>query len=267
MGEVYEVFDQRRQATLALKTARASKADEPEALQRLKSEATLARRITHPNVCRAFDVGVHWDRRPHGGKLGYLSMELIAGQPLAALTRLDAFTPAQVRNLARQLFLGVASIHRAGVIHRDIKSHNLMLRPTPADPSVVIIDFGLAVDATGKLAATPLPERSFLIEGSPGYMAPEQFRNVASTPATDIFACGVVLFEALTGSLPFRSLRPERGHGLRDPAEVPLRAATLDARVPARFDAFLARCLELDPARRFASARLALAELERLPEG
>jgi serine/threonine protein kinase len=267
MGEVYEVFDQHRQEALALKTARASKGDEPEALQRLSSEAALARRVRHPNVCRVYDVGVHHDSRPHGGELGFLSMELIAGQPLAERAQLEAFTAPEVRHLARQLFLGVAAIHRAGVIHRDIKSHNVMLRPTQAEPNVVIIDFGLAIDVTGELAVPPLPERSFSIEGSPAYMAPEQFRNVPSTPATDVFACGVVLFEALTRSLPFRSLHPERRHNLRDPSEVPLRAAMLSTRVPACLDAFLARCLELDPARRFATAELALAELLSLRWG
>jgi serine/threonine-protein kinase len=98
-------------------------------------------------------------------------------------------------------------------------------------------------------------------------MAPEQFLDVPSTPAMDIFACGVVLFEALTRTLPFRSLRPERRRACRDPLEIPLRAAAINSSVPQHLDAFIARCLELDPAQRFTSAEQAIEELQRLPSG
>jgi eukaryotic-like serine/threonine-protein kinase len=267
MGEVYEAIDLELQRTVALKTTRVAEGDQPEATERLSSEARLARRICPPNVCRVHEVGVHQDIRPYGAQLGFMSMEYIEGQSLAHHLRQEAVAPRDILTVARQLFVGLSAIHAAGVIHRDIKSHNVMLRAQSDEPSLVIIDFGLAVDVTGKASDAPLPpghSGSFSFEGSPAYMAPEQFRDVVSTPATDVFACGVVLFESLTRMLPFRSLRPEKRRTWRDPAEVPLRAATITPNVPPRLDAFIARCLELDPARRFMTAEQALDGLYRL---
>ncbi len=268
MGEVYEVFDIEDRRTLAIKTTLASRGDQPEATLRLSSEASLARRVFHPNVCRVHEVGVHQDSRPHGGQLGFMSMDYIDGQSLAQRLQAGSIAPCEVQGIARELFRGIAAIHRSHVIHRDVKSHNVMLRSESGRPSLVIIDFGLAIDTTGELSDEPLSvgrASPFSFEGSPAYMAPEQFLDVPSTPAMDIFACGVVLFEALTRTLPFRSLRPERKRTYRDPSEVPLRATAINPSVPQSLDAFIARCLELDPAQRFASAELALAEIQRMP--
>ncbi len=268
MGDVYEAFDLDRHRTVALKTVKATACDNPEATRRLLSELALARRIRHPNVCRVDDVGVHEDVRPRGAQLSFITMELIPGESLAWRLRLGALAPADVQVLGRELLLGVAAIHRAGVIHRDLKSANVMLRDDPHQLRVAIIDFSLAVSIDhGQSPLTPAPSEhpsSFSFEGSPRYMAPEQFRNVPVTPAADVFASGVVLFEALTGSLPFRSCRGNASDSVhRQPDEPPLRPSDVTSNVSASLDDFIARCLDPNPARRFPDAGAALDALAK----
>jgi eukaryotic-like serine/threonine-protein kinase len=266
MGDVYEAVDRKLSQTVALKMARATVCDDPDSMARLALEVRLARGISHPNVCRVHDVGVHRDTRPADARTGFISMEYIPGESLAQRLSRGPLAPETFDDLAREMLLGLSAIHESGVLHRDIKSHNVMLRDTPRGPLVSIIDFGLAVQAR---QSTP-PPRSYGdrnarprgLEGSPAYMAPEQFDSVIS-PASDLFACGVVLFEAITGSLPFRQLGPERAAGARrDPREVPLRAASVASHITDALDAFLARCLDLQPERRYRSAGQALSDLE-----
>jgi eukaryotic-like serine/threonine-protein kinase len=258
MGEVYDALDLMTGRTLALKTVRATECDDPEMERRLSAEFEFARRVRHSKVCKVYELG-------REGDLAYFSMDLIAGLSLAERLCIGRLDHLAVRHLARELLQGLAAIHRAGVVHRDIKSHNVMLRD--ADPSlIVIIDFGLAMDAHSDChSGAPVREYSgpASLEGSPAYMAPEQFCDAAISPATDVFATGVVLFEALTGTLPFRSLNRRRGRFHRSPAEVPLRAADVAREVPEDLDAFIARCLELDCHRRYETAAEALTIIER----
>jgi serine/threonine protein kinase len=266
MGDVYEARDLQLEEWVAIKTVVAAGCDNPEATRRLKSEVKLARRVLHPNVCRVHDLGVHEDTRPRGAQLSFISMELIDGEVLTRRLARGSLDPTAVRALARELLSGLSAIHDAGVIHRDIKSHNVMLRADPRQLRVVIIDFGLAIEieparslqATAREACTALA-----FEGSPRYMAPEQFRSLPLMPAADVFACGVVLFEALTGRLPFRSFRADgEAARRRAPDEVPLRAREVAHDVPAPLDEFIAQCLTPDPGQRFANAGCALTSLD-----
>jgi eukaryotic-like serine/threonine-protein kinase len=263
MGDVYESYDRLAKRAVALKTARAEHCDEPDENRRLQSEFELARRVRHPNVYHVYEAGIQCGAGQYREELGFLVMELIEGECLAQRLRRDVLTTTQACMLTRELLRGVAAIHEAGVLHRDIKSHNVMLRRGQL-VCPVIIDFGLAVDARHG-AHGPARNRDrfspLSFEGSPAYMAPEQFRDGVTAPATDVFACGVVLFEALTGKLPFCSLRPDRRGLWRDPREKPLRATTLTP-ISAALDAFIARCLELDPERRYASAEMAAKALD-----
>lgn len=191
-------------------------------------------------------------------------MDLIRGESLARRLQSGPMGLTQVSAIGRQILEGVSAIHSAGVIHRDIKSHNIMVGE--ANGSVTIIDFGLAVDvaARSRVAASHGRRGSRLAEGSRAYMAPEQFSRNAPAPALDVFAVGVVLFQALTGTLPFATYRspPEAG-ARRDPLEPTLRVRSVAPDVPASVDDFLARCLCLEPDQRYQSAGSALAALER----
>jgi serine/threonine protein kinase len=179
---------------VALKVLPAPAADEA-TVRRFLNEIRIARRITHPNVVRTHDVG-RW-----GGWL-FLTMEYFRGRPLdrriAAGPRL---TPGETVAVGRQLADALAAAHAQGVIHRDIKPHNLLVDDTGL---LKVLDFGIAVvqGNAGVLTETGV------VVGSPAYMSPEQLMGETLTPATDLYAAGVVLYECLTGRLPIAATTP-----------------------------------------------------------
>ncbi|MDP1922350.1 MAG: protein kinase [Myxococcales bacterium] len=197
MGEVWEAEDSLLHETVALKLLK-SDDGAPEAIARLKSEVTLARKVSHRNVCRVHEFGAH---RPVGqAPLFFFTMELLQGVTLSELLRERGALPEEeVLEIVVQLAAGLDAAHRAGVIHRDFKSSNVFLEPG-AQARVVITDFGVA------LAIQPGPRISVEgqgLLGTPAYMAPEQASGHDAGPASDLYALGVVTFELLTGRLPF----------------------------------------------------------------
>jgi serine/threonine protein kinase len=205
MGEVYEAFDQSLGEAVALKTVRATVADHPRAVDRLKSEVLLARRVTHPNVCRIFDFGLH---APEGADqpLPFLTMELLTGATLAARIReRRPLAPAQMVDVARQVAAGLHAAHEVEVIHKDLKADNVMLIEETGEPlRAVITDFGLA--ATRALVEGG-PVTATFFSGTPGYVAPERMAGTPVTEVTDVYSLGVVMMDMLTGTLP-----TERSH-------------------------------------------------------
>jgi hypothetical protein len=261
MGEVYEAFDQELSERVALKTVISTACDSPRAERKLKGEVQLARRISHPNVCRIYDLGVH---EPSGARprVGFLTMEFIDGESLGRRLKSGPLAAEQADAVARQLLAGLAAAHEAGVLHRDFKSDNVMLRrdATPAQ-EVVITDFGLAraLDPRG-----PGVSDSAHIVGSPAYMAPEQVMGHELGRETDVFAFGVVFFEMLTGKLPFagESAIVAAVDRLNRAPEAPSSAREGLTR---RYDEFVLKCLQRERKRRFADAKSALLALEALP--
>ncbi|HYO71749.1 MAG TPA: protein kinase, partial [Archangium sp.] len=231
MGEVYEAEDLELKERIALKVLRRELAERPGALELLKREVALARKVSHPNVCRLFDVGFHLRGTV---RIPFLSMELLQGEPLSSvLRRGGALPPEEVSRLVRQLAEALGAAHGAGILHRDLKSANVLLVRGRADeaPRAVITDFGLA-RAMEESSREPAG-----LAGTPAYMAPEQLEGKPLTPATDLYALGVMMFELLTGERPFR--------------------AELDG----RWKAVVLRCLERDPRGRFQDTRELLAAL------
>ena len=265
MGEVYEAWDVLLSERVALKTINplAATADQAKASARFRQEVQLSRRVADPHVCRIYEFGEHVVRG--FGALSYLTMEFIEGETLGARLRqgpqLDL---SEVVELSRQMLRGLAAAHGVGVLHRDFKSDNVMLRTKAGAPDAlhaVIMDFGLARVLGDQ--AHRLTERHEFI-GSAAYMAPEQLEEGASlSAATDVYAFGVVLFEMLTGRLPFE------GKGA---VAVALRRLTHAAPAPSLYvpslssdwDALIARCLHRDVSRRFASTEEVAAALEQL---
>ncbi len=189
MGTVFCAHDGELDEDVALKVLHAEAATDPAALSRFLREVKLARRVTHRNVARTFDLGVHEGLR-------FLTMELIVGQSLAAhFGRSRASLPETLR-LAAEIARGLAAAHGAGVVHRDLKPENVML----SEDRVVITDFGIARAADGVADAL----RTGTIVGTPAYMAPEQLESRAVDGRTDVYALGTMLFELLTGGLPFQ---------------------------------------------------------------
>jgi eukaryotic-like serine/threonine-protein kinase len=266
MGEVYAADDSELGEQVALKTIRPATARDEWALGRFRREVMLARRVTHPNVCRIFDVFHH--RGPadaEGGSIDvvFLSMELLAGRTLAEHVRTHGPLPLdQALPLAEQMTAALGAAHEAGVSHRDFKSNNVVLEPT-ADGGlrVVVTDFGLAGAASEH--AQPQDDGGSAM-GTPAYMAPEQVEGGVVGPAADIYALGVVLFEMITARLPFMSTNPTATATLRlrESAPSPRRfRPDLDP----RWEATILRCLERDPSRRFASAPAVAAALRPPP--
>ena len=270
VGEVYEAQDETIGEAVALKTLRAG-VDDAVSIERFRRENQLARKVTHRNVCRTFDVGHH--PLPDGKPLVFITMELLRGQSLSdRIAARGRFSAEEALPLVSQMAAGLDAAHAAGVIHRDFKPGNLVLVDEPGGTRVVITDFGLArryaldeisITVTGEAVGTPL------------YMAPEQVvtGKTPITPATDVYALGNVMYEMVTGQLPFK------GNSVTIMAIKRFREAVPSPRliVPdldARWERAILRCLERDPSGRFQSAGAVIAALtsdvpppEPTPEG
>jgi eukaryotic-like serine/threonine-protein kinase len=257
MGEVYEVEDRELGQRVALKTLRAEGSGHPVAIARLKEEIRLARQVTHPNVCRLHDVGFH-GAEPVAP---FITMEFLAGTTLEDRVRDGGkLSVAQARPLVEQMAAALSAAHRAGVIHRDFKSQNVVL----AGDRAVVTDFGLARAAEDSGDGAKVSKPGMLV-GTPAYMAPEQVLGEAITPATDVYALGVVMFEMATGSLPFGGRTPFEVAIQRVNKPAPSARGLVPDLDPA-WDALIARCLARRPEDRFADADAllrAMAEARR----
>lgn len=259
MGEVYLVFDRVLRERVALKTLLPTISDNPNALKRLISEARLARRISHPNVCRVHDVGLHEEPGRVDERLHFLTMEFIDGERLGQVLRDRVLEIPLVLDLARQILLGLAAVHSAGVLHRDLKSDNIMVSGAAPGRHITITDFGLSRELGGDGEQRAGHERV----GSVSYMAPEQIMGGRLGAATDLFAFGVVVYEMLCGLLPFvcegSSIRQTvmRRSCQRPPPPSERRPDVVPA-----LDRLVLRCLMEKPEDRFASADEARAMLE-----
>jgi len=248
MGEVYEADDRVLRETVALKTIRPDVADDAAILERFKREILLARRVTHPNVCRIFDLGVH--ARTGRSTQTFLTMELLSGQTLADRLRMGkTFSIAEAAAIVPQMTAALDAAHREGIVHRDFKSGNVMLCPKGR---AVVTDFGLARGVEGDPFASNATGGVGIL-GSPAYMAPEQVEGTEVGPAADIYALGVVLFEMVTGYVPFagESVMACAAKRLKGPAPSPrIYVPDLDR----LWERVILRCLERDPADRYATA-------------
>ncbi len=243
MGEVYRADDVKLGQPVALKFLPADFSREPSRIVRFTTEVRLAREITHPNVCRVYDIG-EFDGRH------YLSMEYIDGEDLASLLRRIGRLPMEkVIYVAGELCAGLAAAHDKGVLHRDLKPANIMI---DGRGRAHITDFGLAVT----IKNGPIRE----IAGTPAYMAPEQIVGGTLSPQTDLFALGLILHELLTGKRVFHAATlQQRVLTLRDGDD--LARSAIEADIDPRLQKVIAWCLQMDPAARPASVRSVSAAL------
>ncbi|MCA9706494.1 MAG: protein kinase [Myxococcales bacterium] len=251
MGSVHAVLDRELGERVALKVLTTEGTLRPETVERFRREVRVARKITHRNAARTFDIGEH-------AGLHFLTMELVEGESLAALLGRGPLAPERVIEIGRQICDGLGAVHEAGIVHRDLKPANVLLE---AGGRVVLTDFGVARSTIEDDGVT---REGVLLVGTPRYMAPEQVAGEPLTPRTDLYALGLLLYEAATGRLPFAA-KDAIGTAmarLHELPESPLRHVDL----PPPLTAAIMACLERDPARRPASAAALRAMLGGEPE-
>jgi Protein kinase domain len=243
MGEVYRADDLKLGQPVALKFLPRPLASDKDRLERFYSEVRIARQVSHPNVCRVYDVG-EIDGQP------YLSMEFVDGEDLASLLKRIGRLPAdKALDIARELCSGLAAAHDKGVLHRDLKPANVMV---DGRGRARITDFGLAV-AAGEVVEGE-------VSGTPAYMAPEQLAGKGASVRSDVYALGLVLYELYTGRKAFdgATLQELTRKHAEDPPTAP---STLAPGFDPAVERVILRCLQKDPAARPASASNVAAAL------
>jgi len=262
MGATYEARDRELGTAIALKTLHPEIAASPMALERFRRESTLGRRVTHPNVCRVFDL-FHQplDEQRGGDTLAFLTMELLTGQTLAERLRNDGPLPlSETLTIAQQVGDALDAAHRVGVIHRDLKPSNVMLVDEGDRTRAVVTDFGLAKTSAAGAEAQESLTRSGQMLGTPEYMAPEQLEGREATAATDLYAFGMLLYEMTTGRLPVETGTPLAAavRRLTQPLPSP-RVHRPD--LPGTWERAILTCLERNPRDRPGTAAEVVAAL------
>jgi eukaryotic-like serine/threonine-protein kinase len=249
MGMVYRAEDEQLDLPVAVKVLRPDLAQERQRLERFKQELVLARQVSHPNVVRTHDLG-------SDGEIVFLTMDFVPGRSLDQLLAAEErLAPDQAAGIARQIASGLAAAHAAGVVHRDLKPGNILVDDAGR---AAISDFGVARSLAG-----PGPTRPGSVVGTLDYLAPEQARGEEIDGRADLYALGILLFEMLTGKLPFA------GGSEAEMLAQRLTGSTRDlsstgVQVPGRLAAIVRRLLQRDRARRYQSAREVLDDLDRL---
>ncbi len=247
MGEVYRADDLVLGQTVALKFLPVEATDNPRSLDRFRNEVRIARQVSHPNVCRVYDLG------EIDGQL-FLSMEYVDGEDLGVLLRRIGRLPdTKALEISRKLCAGLAAAHEKGVLHRDLKPGNIML---DSRGQVLITDFGLAALA-GEV------EGAEVRNGTPAYMAPEQLDGKEVTVRSEIYSLGLVLYEIFTGKRPFESATLAELVKTRNESTPPS-PSTLVPDLDPVVERVILRCMDRDPAQRPSSA---LAVAAALPGG
>ncbi|MBZ5633138.1 MAG: protein kinase [Acidobacteriia bacterium] len=238
MGEVYRASDLKLNQPVALKFLPEAVASKAALLERFHGEVRIARQVSHPNVCRVYDIG-----EAEGS--AFISMEYVDGEDLGSLLRRIGRLPGdKAIEIARKLCAGLAAAHAKGVLHRDLKPANIMI---DGRGQVLIMDFGLAALADQVAGAE-------VRNGTPAYMAPEQLAGKEVSERSDIYALGSVLYEVFTGQRAFKTV---------DRSAIPS-AVSVVRDVDPVIERVIARCLDPDPAKRPQSA---LAVARMLPGG
>ncbi|MGC8879993.1 MAG: protein kinase domain-containing protein [Anaerolineae bacterium] len=255
LAEVYRAQDVALGRVVAVKALRPEYVTDPTFLVRFHREAQNAANLTHPNIVAVYDFGQDHNRP-------YIVMEYVPGLDLRTLLEQNgALSIRQAVDICSQVCAGVGYAHRAGLVHGDLKPGNVLIRP---DGQAKVVDFGLA----RALGESAMDEAGELVWGTPAYFAPEQAAGEHVVPATNVYAIGIILYEALTGQLPFTGDDHEvaRKHLYEKP---PLAHRT-NPRVPVEISRIIERALRKKPEERFATAEemgVALAEFRRRSEG
>jgi len=252
MGRVYKVFDTHIKEKIALKLLRPEMALDVDTVERFSNELKLARKISHRNVCRMFDLG-----KAEGTT--FITMEFVPGEDLKKFIRKSGQLGAgRAVSIAKQICEGLAEAHHLGVVHRDLKPQNIMV---DEDGNARIMDFGIARSLRGKSITG-----AGVMIGTPEYMSPEQVEGKDADQRSDNYSLGIIIYEMLTGRAPFEGDTPFT-IGVKHKSEIPRDPRELNAQIPQDLDRLVLKCLEKDKAKRYQSAGEMHADLERIEQG
>jgi serine/threonine-protein kinase len=256
MGQVWRAHDLALHRPVAVKVLRSEYTGDPTFVARFRAEAQHAASLSHPNIAAVFDYGEEAAQDGTGETLAYLVMELVQGEPLSALVAREGPLGTEVMlSLLRQTAFGLGEAHRAGMVHRDVKPGNILVRP---DGSVKITDFGIAWSARS-VALT----RTGQVIGTPQYLSPEQAEGRPATPASDVYALGLIGYECLTGRPAFEGDNPVT-LALKQVREDP---EPLPGELRAEVRALIGRALAKDAGRRFPDGAAFVAAIDDVQAG
>ena len=248
MGIVFQAYDKQLNEQVAIKILSPMLSSDSEALERMKREVSAARRITHPNVIRIHDIS-------EAKGLNFVSMEYFHGENLKEHIRRNApLSMMQSFQIAAQICDGVDAAHQQGVVHRDLKSQNIIINPAQ---HAKIIDFGLAHNAHLQgMTATGL------IMGTPEYMAPEQVAGKRVDERADVYSLGIILYELFTGRVPFTG-DSAIAVGFKQMKDDPPPPHELNPQIAPAVEAVILKALQKDPLHRYRSAAELKLDLEQ----
>jgi serine/threonine protein kinase len=252
MGRVYRALDKKLNEEVALKLVRPEIAADRATLERFHNELKLARKISHPHVGRMYELmeeaGTH-----------FITMEYVPGQDLRALIRQTGqLTVGKAIAIGKEICDGLAEAHKQGIIHRDLKPSNIIIDRAGG---ARIMDFGIARSMTVKSRTA-----AGVMIGTPEYMSPEQVEGKDVDQRSDIYSLGIILYEMLTGRVPFEGDTPFTV-GVKQKSETPKNPTLLNPNIPESLSGVILKCLEKDKSKRYQSAGDVRADLERIEKG
>jgi len=252
MGRVYKVLDKEVNAKVALKLIKPEIASDKKTIERFRNELKVARDIAHKNVCRMYDLG------KEAGAY-YITMEYVSGEDLKSFVRRAGFlSPGKAISIANQICEGLSEAHRLGVVHRDLKPQNIMI---DKDGNARIMDFGIA-----RSLRTKGITGSGVMIGTPEYMSPEQVEGKEADQRADIYSLGVILYEMVTGQVPFEGDTPF-SIGVKQKSEIPRPPKEINEQIAEDLNRVILKCMEKDKEKRYQSVGELHSELMSLEKG
>src|SRR3954453_6704662 len=244
MADVWLAEDTHLQRQVALKILHRRFLQDQEFVGRFQREAEHAAGLTHPNIVAVYDRG-------EDGDVNYIAMRYVQGPTLKELID-RGLSPDQAVALVRQVLEGARFAHRNGIVHRDLKPQNVIV---DEEGKAVVTDFGIARAGISDITQTGS------VMGTPQYLSPEQAQGFEVTPVSDLYSIGVILYEALTGRVPFEG-ESAVAVTMKEVAETPQRPSSINPQVSPALDAVVMRALEKEPGQRFQSADAFIAAID-----